>query len=381
MRKLLVLFCCALFAPPLLSQPIRIGDVNSYRDFPAHLEPYRKGWMLAQEQINAAGGVNGRRIAVIARDDGGGAHTAVRTAKRLVGGDKVHALMGGFAANISAAVAQYAGEQKILYVGTGPFTDGLAGNRYTFQLRPSAATQIAMVMPEVLRLRKQFWGIIYPHTAHGYAAVQTFKALLKKAQPNVVFVMEQAVPLGKADGAALVLQTFSDHPEAIFSSLSGVDLRDFVLEGNAAKLFRHVQVVNLQAGQPEDLALLKEAAPEGWWVTGYPWKDINYYPHKRFVAAYLKRWGEAPGAGSLVGYTAVVSIAQAARRANSTQTERLVDGLEGLETLGPLGVIEWRKTDHQSTFGTFVGQLGKHGQDTAMVRWRYEPGSVPGLEY
>jgi branched-chain amino acid transport system substrate-binding protein len=321
--------------------------------------------------------VNGRRIAVVSRDDGALPDTAVRAATRLATREKVHVLMGGFAANVSLALAQYAGRQKIVYVAAGPVADeltGAKGNRYTFRLRPSASLQAAMLLPEALRLRKRYWAIVYPHKGD-YAAASTFKAMLMKAQPNVDFVLEQAIPLGKIDAAGLVLSLFDAQPDAVFSLLSGSDLREFVLAGNALRLFAHLDVLNLHAGDPESLELLKDAAPDGWWVTGYPWNDIDYYPHRRFLADYLKRWGEPPRAGSVVGYSALLSIAQAVRRANSSRTHKLIEGLEGLETLTPLGVVEWRKSDHQTTMGTFVGQLRNKGNEAVMVRWRFESAS------
>ena len=48
-----------------LAQDIKIGEINSYSLLPAFTEPYRKGWQLAVEEINAAGGVNGKKIAVV----------------------------------------------------------------------------------------------------------------------------------------------------------------------------------------------------------------------------------------------------------------------------------------------------------------------------
>jgi branched-chain amino acid transport system substrate-binding protein len=375
--KSVVLLIGVVLAPALHAEALRIGDINSYRAFPAHLEPYRKGWMLAQEQINAAGGVDGRRIVVVSRDAGTSSDSTARAAQGAMGGN-VHVLMGGFSAPVSSALAQYAARRKLVYVATGLFADDSQigkGDRYTFRLRPSASMQAAMLIPEALKLRKNYWAIVYPHTAHDYEAVKTFKALLQKAQPSAVFVLEQAVPLGQLDAMGLMHQLFDAQPQAIFSSLFGTDLRDFVAAGSEKRLFRHVEVVNLLAGQPEDLALLKETAPDGWWVTGYPWNDIDYPPHKRFVAAYAARWKEPPRAGSLIGYIALTSIAQATRRAKSSQAEKLVQGFEGLETLTPLGVIEWRKSDHRSTMGSFVGQLRNKGKEAVMVRWRFEPGA------
>ena len=105
---------------------------------------------------------------------------------------------------------------------------------------------------------------------------------------------------------------------------------------------------------------------EGWWVTGYPWSEINTPEHKAFRDAYQKRWKDYPRLGSVVGYTAVYSVANAVRKAKSADTEKLVEALKGLQMQTPFGPIEWRAIDHQSTMGAYVGQLAKR---TARAPW------------
>ena len=70
---------------------IKIGEINSYKAQPAFLEPYKKGWELAVEEINAAGGVLGKKLEVISRDDNGNPGDAVRVAEELVSREKVDA--------------------------------------------------------------------------------------------------------------------------------------------------------------------------------------------------------------------------------------------------------------------------------------------------
>jgi ABC-type branched-subunit amino acid transport system substrate-binding protein len=117
-------------------------------------------------------------------------------------------------------------------------------------------------------------------------------------------------------------------PDAIFSSLFAADLQKFVREGNTRGLFRNTVVLNLLAGEPEYLDPLKDETPQGWWVTGYPWSEIDTPEHKRFRDAYQKRWKDYPRQGSVVGYTAVYSVANAVRKAKSADTEKLVEALK-----------------------------------------------------
>src|SRR6202140_4648463 len=68
---------------------IKNGEINSYSLLPAFTEPYRKGWQLAVEEINAAGGINGKKLVVISKDDGGKPADAQTAANELVSSENV----------------------------------------------------------------------------------------------------------------------------------------------------------------------------------------------------------------------------------------------------------------------------------------------------
>jgi branched-chain amino acid transport system substrate-binding protein len=360
------------------SQGIKIGELNSYKVFPAFLEPYKKGWELALEEINASGGLLGRKLEIVSRDDGGTPGDAVRVAEELLSREKASVLMGTFASNVGLAVANLANQRKVLFVAAEPLTDKMVwenGNRYTFRLRPSTYMQTAMLIPEAARLKKKRWAIVYPNYEYGQSATASFKKLLKQAQPEVEFVAEQAPPLGKIDAGAVVQALADAKPDAIFSSLFAADLQKFVREGNTRGLFKNIAVFNLLGGEPEYLDTLKDETPEGWWVTGYPWSEINTPEHRRFRDAYEKRWKDYPRAGSVVGYASVYAVAGAVKKAQSADTEKLVAALKGLETQTPFGPIVWRALDHQSTMGAYVGQLARKDAKGVMVNWRYADGA------
>ena len=360
------------------AQNIRIGELNSYKVFAAFLEPYKKGMELALEEINAAGGIDGRKLELIVRDDGGTPGDAVRVAEELIARDRVNVLMGTFASHVGLAVANLANQRKIVFVASEPLTDKIVwenGNRYTFRLRPSTYMQTAMLVPEAVKLKKRRWAIVYPNYEYGQSATASFKKLLKEAQPDVEFVAEQAPALGKIEAGPVVQALIEAKPDAIFSSLFAADLQKFVREGNTRGLFKNRPVFNLLAGEPEYLDPLKDETPQGWWVTGYPWSEINTPEHKRFRDAYQKRWMDYPRQGSVVGYTAVHAVANAMRKAKSADTEKLVEALKGLEMQSPFGPIVWRALDHQSTMGAYVGQLSQKSGKGAMVNWRYVDGA------
>src|SRR5258708_14258820 len=188
------------------AQSIKIGELNSYKVFPAFLEPYKKGWELALEEINRGGGVNGRKLEVISRDDGGTPGDAVRAAEELISREQAAVLMGTFASNVGLAVANLASQRKIVFVAAEPLTDKIVwenGNRYTFRLRPSTYMQTAMLVPEAVKLAKKRWAIVYPNYEYGQPPTASFRKLMSNAQPGVEFIADPAPPPGKINAAAV----------------------------------------------------------------------------------------------------------------------------------------------------------------------------------
>ena len=365
-------------AEALAQGAIKLGELNSYKVFPAFLDPYRKGMELALEQANASGGVFGRKIEIVSRDDNGNPGDAVRVAEELLSRENVQFLMGTFASNVGLAVADFARQKKVLFIAAEPLTDKItwqSGNRYTFRLRASTYMQTAMLIPEAARLKKKRWAIVYPNYEYGQSATAAFKALLKKAQPDVEFVAEQAAPLGKIDGGAVAQALADAKPDAIFSSLFGADLARFVREGNTRGLFKGREVFNLLGGEPEYLDPLKDEAPSGWYVTGYPWYAIGTPEHKRFLDAYQKKYGDHPRLGSVVGYTTVASAVAAMKRAGSLDSEKLVAAMEGLQVDSPFGKITYRALDHQSTMGAYVGRTALKDGRGVMTDFSYADGA------
>ena len=93
----------------MAQQTIKIGELNSYKAQPAYLDPYKKGWEMAVEEINAKGGVLGKKLEVISRDDGANPGEAVRVAEELVTREGVAMLAGTFLSHIGLAVTTASG--------------------------------------------------------------------------------------------------------------------------------------------------------------------------------------------------------------------------------------------------------------------------------
>ena len=364
---------------------IKIGEINSYKAQPAFLEPYKKGMELAVDQINAAGGLNGKKVQLITRDDNANPGDAVRVAEELISRDKVDVLTGSFLSHIGLALTDFAKQKKVFFLASEPLTDKIVwqnGNRYTFRLRPSTHMQVAMLVPEASAMKKKRWAIVYPNYEYGQSAAATFKTLMKAAQPDIEFVAEQATPLGKVDAGSVVQALGDAKPDAIFNVLFGADLSRFVREGNTRGLFKGREVVSLLTGEPEYLDPLKDESPTGWLVTGYPWYAIKTPEHDAFKNAYEAKFKDYPRLGSVVGYSAIMSLAAGITKAQSTETEKLITAFRGLTLMSPFGSITYRPEDHQSTMGGYVGRTKLENGKGVMGTFRYIDGAsvLPSAE-
>lgn len=357
---------------------IKIGEINSYKAQPAFLEPYKKGMELAVEEINAAGGVNGKKVELIVRDDNANPGDAVRAAEELVSREKVDVLTGSFLSHIGLALTDFAKQKKFFFLAAEPLTDKIVwqnGNRYTYRLRASTYMQVAMLVPDAAAMKKKRWAVVYPNYEYGQSAAASFKKLLKEAQPDVEFVAEQAPPLGKVDSGSVVQALADAKPDAIFNVLFGADLSKFVREGNTRGLFQGREVVSLLTGEPEYLDPLKDETPNGWLVTGYPWYGIQTPEHKAFFLAYHGKYKDYPRLGSVVGYSAIKSLAEGMKKARSTDTEKMIAAFSGLKVSTPFGPVVYRPEDHQSTMGAYVGRTKNEGGKGVMVDYRYMDGA------
>jgi len=362
----------------LAQDTIKIGEINSYSGLPSFTEPYRKGWQLALEQINTAGGVDGKKLEVISKDDGGKPADAVTAANELVSNDGVVMLAGTFFSNIGLAVSDFAKQKKILFLAAEPLTDAITlakGNRYTFRLRPSNYEQAAMLAEEAAKLPAKKWATVAPNYEYGQSAVAVFKKLLSAKRPDIEWVGEQWPPQGKIDAGAVVEAIAKSEPEATVNVTFGPDLVKFVREGNTRGLFKGRSVVSFLTGEPEYLDPLKDETPEGWIVTGYPWNAVTIPDHAAFLKAYQEKYNDYPRLGSVVGYATLKAAAAILAKAKSTDSEKLVDAAEGIKVETPFGPVTFRKADHQSTLGTFVGKTALKDGKGVMVDFRYCDGA------
>jgi len=357
---------------------IKIGEINHYKRMAAFAIPYKNGLELAKEEINAAGGVLGKPLEFIYRDDQGKPGEAIKIAEELMTRDGTAMLTGTIFSHVGLAISSVAAEKKYLYLAAEPLADALVwakGNRYTFRLRASTFMQASMLAEAAAKTDAKTNATIAPNYAYGKDAVAAFKKALTKLKPDVEFVTEQWPALFKIDAGAEVQAIERAKPDAIYNVTFGGDLAKFVREGTTRGLFDGRKVYGLLTGEPEYLDPLKDEAPVGWVVTGYPWYDFTDGANKVFVDAYKAKYDTHPGIGSLVGYMTAQTIAAGISKAGSTDTEAMVDAFKGLEVETPVGKILFRKQDHQSTMGAFIGTTALRDGGGVMVDWTYKNGA------
>jgi branched-chain amino acid transport system substrate-binding protein len=359
--------------------PVKVGELNSYSRMAAFSVPYRNAIQLAVDGINRAGGVmGGRPLEFVFRDDGSTPGDAVRVAEDLLTREGCAFLAGTFLSNVGLAVADLANQRKKLFLATEPLTDALTmaqGNRYTWRLRPSTYMQTRMLTEAAKGRTTRRWAIVAPNYEYGQSAAANFKRLITDSIPGAEIVAEQYPALGRVDAGATVGALAQARPDGIFNVLFGPDLTAFVREGNTRGLFERRFVLSLLTGEPEYMIPLGDETPEGWIVTGYPWEQITDGPHKAYIDAYRARFNDTPRKGSLLGYVTAQVVANLLNKANSVDSEVLVDAFKDLRTDTVVGPVTMRGLDQQGTMGTWVGETVLRGRNGTMRNARYADGA------
>lgn len=386
-------------APKAAQKPfIKIGELTSYQRLPIFTKPYRQGWMLAIEEINRNGGVlDGHKLAVISRDDGGTPADSQRVAQELIDQDKVTMLMGSSFAHIADAVSQYANRRPIPFLAIQPLTDHLTLERATrhappnpgasFLLRPSLTTQAAVLAQQAATLPAQKWTIIAPDYEFGRIIAQSFQADLQALRPDITIVATEWVPLAHIDAPATVDRLLQAAPDAIFNACFGPDMIGLFREGLPRGLFINRPWVSILTGEPEyldDLHKIMVSDLELWGsphfiTTGYAPALATNPEHKAFRDLYLARYAMEPVMASVLGYSAIQAIIAALNKGKgglrpATDADVLLKNMAGLSFPTPFGQTTLRKRDHQATLGVFVGRLAVVDNKISFVDPVYKEG-------
>src|SRR5512134_3858977 len=369
MLRVLSLFAVLLVAMPFhahAQKPIKVG-------FPMILsgpgalfgEPASKGAMMFVEEINAKGGVLGRKLELITRDSKGNADEAVRQARELILKDNVDFLVGTLTSAEGPAVSVVAKENKVVFIAPIPKTDQLTApdklHPYVFRVAANTTMEGRSAAEIVAKWPVTKIATMSPDYAYGQDVTKSFVEHLKKIKPSVQIVDQQWPKLGETDYTPFINAQLAKKPEAVFSSLWGGHFVTFAKQAKPLGYFDAVKYNFIgvgEAGSPESTKSMGKDYPVGIWGNSY---DAFYWgetpAHKDYVARlakYLK--DEYPSSWAIQGYTGMQFLVEAIKKANSTDSDKVSKALLGLTIQTPIGPQTIREKDHQANRGQLYGK-------------------------
>jgi branched-chain amino acid transport system substrate-binding protein len=369
-RRTVLMYVLALaLAMPLAAEaqkPIKVGMPMPLSGPPALFgEPASKGAQMFVDEINAKGGVLGRKLELLVRDSKGDANEAVRQARELILKDNVEFLVGTLTSAEGPAVSVVAKENKIPFIAPIPKTDQLTApdklHPYVFRVSANTTMEGRSAAEIVAK-----WPVTKVATmsfdyAYGRDVTKAFIDHLKKLKPSVEIVDQQWPKLGEQDYNPFITAQMRTKPEAVMSSIWGGFFVTYAKQAKAVGMFDALKYnfIGLgEAGSPETTKSMGADYPVGIWGNSY---DAFYWgetaAHRDYTARlskYLK--DEYPSSWAVQGYTGMQFLAEAIKKANSTDADKVAKALLGLTIETPIGPQTIREKDHQANRGQLYGK-------------------------
>ena len=371
-RTMLVALLTVVLLVPLAAEaqkPIKVGMPMPLSGPPALFgDPAAKGAQMFVEELNAKGGVLGRKIELLVRDSKADANEAVRVARELILKDNVDFLVGTLTSAEGPAVSVVAKENKIVFIAPIPKTDQLTAadklHPYVFRVAATttmegrSAAEIVAKWP-VTRIATMSFDYAY-----GQDVTRAFVEHLKKIKPGAQVVDQQWPKLGEQDYNPFINAQMAKKPEAIFSSIWGGFFVTYSKQAKALGVFDAIKYNFIGVGEaatPETTKSMGADYPVGIWGNSY---DAFYWgetaAHRDYVARlskYLK--DEYPSSWAIQGYIGMQFLVEAIKKANSTDSDKVAHALLGLAVETPIGRLTIREKDHQANRGQLYGKTAR----------------------
>ena len=331
-------------------RPIRVGAMYLLTGgFATYGEFARDGINLALAEINQAGGINGKSLEVIFEDES----EPVQKARRLVLQEKVDFLLGiDSSGNGEALVPTIPELERILMIthAASPKLTGELCNRFVFRCSINSPQNSAAGAEIAATEGYQKWTTIGPDYAFGRQSWEFFQKALQERKEGLKFLSQTAFPkLGTQDYNSFITTLQNSGAEAIWCSLWGNDLINFVRQANSFGLFKQFPVFMELGAAMEVLTALGEQMPIGQWVgTRYWWQTPDTEVNRNFVAKYRQKYQTYPSYNAQNAYVGLKLLALAANLAGTTETQVVIQALEGLDYEAPMGKLVLRRSDHQA---------------------------------
>jgi len=329
--------------------------------------PITKGAEMCVQEINAAGGILGRKFQLIARDSKGNADESVRVSRELILKDNVDFLVGSMTSAESPAVSTIAKENKVMLVAPTAKTIQLTdkANVHPYIIRTASTTDIEGRNAAVIMAK---WDVkriatIAPDYAYGRDIMQAFWTLLKKQKPDVELVDQQWPKLGQTDFAPFVTAQLSKQPDAVFSAVFAGDFANMIKQAKPLGYFDSIKYHFLGAGETGSIEMTRSLGadyPVGITANTY---DPVIWPngpqaHKEYtqrIRVYMKdEWGSS---WAIMGYVGILALAAGIKRANSFDTDKVAKAMIGMTFDTPIGPQTIREKDQSANRGQFWGKI------------------------
>jgi branched-chain amino acid transport system substrate-binding protein len=363
-----------LFSPPILAfgqgeSPIKVGMHDPLTGtYAAEGESEVRGAKMALAEINAKGGVLGRKLELVVEDDAANAGLAAQKAHKLIEQDKVSLLMGAVSSATALSVNQVAHEKGMVYMVTGGHTDPVTGSQCHWTTFRVCTTTYMLAAGLAATLYKKFggkWYFITPDYAFGHTLQESYAKLLKQMGGTVLG--NSLSPLGTTDFSSYLIKAQQSHPDVLINLTDGQDLVNSMKQAAQFGLMKQFPIGG-GLSELEVLAALPREAKAGWWTLEWWWDQPNTPHVKEWVASYQKAHndGTYPSARTWFGYAGLHSLALGAAKANSLEPHQVARALEGLELPPEIKLqpnkVYFRPGDHQLMSSEFPGEIVTDGK-------------------
>src|SRR5215468_11160882 len=333
--------------------------------------PVTKGAEMAVQEINAAGGVLGRKLELLERDSKASADEAVRLARELIIKNNVDFLSGTLTSAEAPAVSTIAKENKIVFIAPTSKTVQLTSpaNLHPYIFRLASNTDIegrtgASIIAGWKDVKRV--ATIAPDYAYGHDAVAAFVDYLKKARPDIEIVDQQWPKLGQSDFTPFITAQMAKKPDAVFCDVFG---GDFVTLAKQAAPLGYFKAINNrlvdggEVGTTDEALALGADYPYGIWADAYDpviWPDNEPPAHKAFIERLKKFTNDEYASGwAIMGYSAILALVEGINKASSVNSDKVAKALLGLTFDTPVGKRTFNASTHETEAGEFWGQMIK----------------------
>lgn len=366
--------------------PVKIGNVDPLTGtYAAEGESQVRGAKMALAEVNAKGGILGRKVELVVEDHGDAAGVAAQKAHKLIDQDKIDLLMGTVSSAASLAVTQVAHQEGMVYMCTGGHTDPVTGKECHWTTFRICTTTYMLAAGMAGTLFKKFggkWYFLTPDYAFGHTLQEGYEKILK--QLGGTNLGSSLAPLGTTDYSSYLIKAASMKPDVLVMLTDGQDRVNSLKQAAQFGLFKKFAI----GGGLSELEVLRALPPEAQtgWTTLEWWWDQPNTPHvKEWVAAYRKAYpdGSYPSARTWFGYAGLHALAMGANKAKSLDKKKVAKALEGLELPPEVKLqpnkVYFRAEDHQLMSSEFPGEVVKGSYPNLFKLSEIMPGDKAAL--